>query len=101
MKKLTLLIALLLMGGVNSFSQEKKTTPERIKLVPSSHQSKNTKSKAEQIKDLEAHLEAIDAKEAYIRKSPEETKIAQKNGWFENAEKQRKEIKAKIQELKK
>jgi len=100
MKKLTLLIAVLLMGGV-SFSQEKKTTPERIKLVPSSHQSKNTKSKAEQIKDLEAHLEAIDAKEAYIRKSPEETKIAQKNGWFENAEKQRKEIKAKIQELKK
>ena len=101
MKKLTVLVALLVMGSVSSFAQEKKTTPERIKLVPSSHQSQTTKTKAEQIKDLESHLEALDAKEAYIRKSPEETKTAQENGWFENADKQRKEIKAKIEELKK
>lgn len=101
MKKFTVLVALLIMGGLSSFAQEKKNSPERIKLVPSSHQSQTTKTKAEQIQELEAHLEALDAKEAYIRKSPEETKLAQENGWFANADKQRKEIKQKIEQLKK
>jgi hypothetical protein len=58
-------------------------------------------SKAEQIKKCEIQLEALDFKEAIILADPEETKVAKESGWFVNATKQRVELNAKIQELKK
>ena len=102
MKKLTFLVLFVAGAAFTGVSQEKQNTPERIKLVPSGHQTQSTQlSKEEEIKKCEALLEALDIKEEQIRKNPEEILIASEAGWFENAEKQRKELKARIIELKK
>ncbi|MEO9531643.1 MAG: hypothetical protein ABJG68_12760 [Crocinitomicaceae bacterium] len=102
MKKLTFLVLFVAGAAFTGFSQEKQNTPERIKLVPSGHQTQSTQlSKEEEIKKCEALLEALDIKEEQIRKNPEEILIASEAGWFENAAKQRKELKARIIELKK
>lgn len=48
---------------------------------------------------LSAHkslLKALDTKEAWIRSNPEELKMAEKNGWFVDAAKTRKDLLAKI-----
>jgi hypothetical protein len=102
MKKVSL-IALVLMGtAFAGYSQSEENKPERIKLVPSGHTSTNVEvSKVEQIKKCENQIEALNAKEAIILQDAEETKIAKESGWFTNAAKQRVELKAKIQELKK
>jgi hypothetical protein len=41
-------------------------------------------------------LEALDTKEAWIRSNPEELSMANKNGWFINANNTRKDVLAKI-----
>ena len=45
------------------------------------------------------HLEALDTKEEWIRSNPEETKIANEQGWFVKAAQTRKELKAQIAEI--
>jgi hypothetical protein len=102
MKKITLIVVMLLGTAFVGFTQGDENKPERIKLVPSSHQSTaKIKSHAELIKKCEMQIEALDFKEAIILADPEETKIAKESGWFINADKQRVELKAKIEELKK
>jgi hypothetical protein len=102
MKKLTLLLLFVAGSGLTVFSQDEQNKPERIKLVPVEHKTETPKlSKAEEIKKCEAQLEALDFKEAQIRKNPEEILVSSEAGWFENANKQRVELKARIIELKK
>jgi len=43
-----------------------------------------------------SHLQALDTKEAWIRSNPEELALANRNGWFIDADKTRKEIKNAI-----
>ena len=102
MKKITLIVVMLVSTTFSGFSQDNENKPERIKLVPSGHTTTTVAlSKAEQIQKCENHLAALAAKEAIILADPEQTKIAKESGWFDNAAKQRVELKAKLQELKK
>ncbi|UKN02504.1 hypothetical protein K6119_03085 [Paracrocinitomix mangrovi] len=101
MKKLFLSVFVVLGASLGAVAQETPNKPERIKLYPSSHSTNNELTPQEEIIKCEQHLEALDQKEAAIKSNPEELKIAQENGWFENAEKTRKELKARIEELKK
>ena len=92
--------------SLTGFSQESnKQKPERIKLVPSTHSNENSQqtklSPAEEIKNCEEQIEALDTKEAWIRNNPEETKMATENGWFVNAEETRVKLRARIKELEK
>ena len=93
----------LIFGGFvfNGYSQENNKKPERIKLYPSSHANEEKLTPEQEIQECEQHLEALDAKEAWIKENPEELTKANESGWFTNAEKTRVELKARIKELKK
>lgn len=101
MKKVAILA--LIFGGFvfNGYSQENNKKPERIKLYPSTHTSETKLTPEQEIQECEQHLEALDAKEAWIKENPEELKIANENGWFANADQTRVQLKARIKELKK
>lgn len=101
MKKIILTIVVVSSFSSLATAQESPSQPERIKLYPSSHSNNNQLTPQEEIEKCEQHLVALDKKEEVIRANPEELKIAQENGWFENADKTRKELKARIEELKK
>jgi len=102
MKKITMIAVLLLGTAFAANAQSDKKKPERIKLVPSTHATTKVEvSKEEQIKQCEDQIEALNAKEAIILEDAEQTKVAKESKWFENADKQRAELKAKIVELKK
>ena len=104
MKHISLFTFLILGISFTGFSQEKEPQKkERIKLYHMSKEEANPNglSPEKEIEQCESHLEALDIKEEKIRQSPEETKIATENGWFIQAEQTRKELKARIEELKK
>lgn len=101
MKKVALLAMILAGMSVSAFSQEKNSKPERMKLYPVQQETKTFASVEEEIAYCEQHLAALDAKEEWIRQNPEELKIATENGWFVKTEETRKELKARLIELKK
>lgn len=45
------------------------------------------------------HIKALDQKAEYIKSNPEEYKIAKEQGWFEQAEQTKKELRARIEEI--
>jgi hypothetical protein len=53
----------------------------------------------EEIQACKDHLAALDTKEAWIRSNPEELKLANENGWFEEAAATRVKLEARIKEL--
>ncbi|MBD3638769.1 MAG: hypothetical protein HUJ25_15555 [Crocinitomicaceae bacterium] len=100
MKSITLFVLVFLGISVTSYSQENNTSkPERVELYPYTPSS-NTITPEQEIANCEAQIEALDTKEAKIRESEEQIKIAEENGWFEQAEKNRQELQARIKELK-
>lgn len=101
MKKVALLIFVLAGISFNGVAQEQKeNTPERIKLYPVT-KTQRAETPEQEIARLENHLVALDEKESWIRSNPEELQKANENGWFEDANQSRKEIKARLIELKK
>ncbi|MGV6860384.1 MAG: hypothetical protein ACWA41_01355 [Putridiphycobacter sp.] len=91
MKKVLILAALVLSVSYSANAQLKNNT---VKTQPV-----DNRTDAEKIQAYKDHLKALDTKEEWIRSNPEEMKIAQEQGWFENAARTRKELKAKIAEL--
>lgn len=57
------------------------------------------KSAEEEIAWCENQIAALDKKEEWIRNNPEETRIAEEEGWFTKAEATRAELRARIKEL--
>ena len=101
MKKIAIVTFVFLGLSFTGFSQEQKETqPERIKLVPVEKET-NIESPADEIERLQAHLEALDAKESWIRSNPDEMEKANESGWFEQAAKTRREINIRLTELNK
>jgi hypothetical protein len=47
---------------------------------------------SDRIKEIDAHLAAIERKEAFIKEDPKETKIAEEENWFEKMEVIKKEL---------
>jgi len=88
MNKLIILAAFIF-GMSNIAEAQLRTNPN----VTTKVVNEDDKQKLVSYKSL---LEALDTKEAWIRSNPEELKLANKNGWFVNAEKTRKDILAKI-----
>lgn len=102
MKKLFFFAAFALGLPAIGLSQQKTEgqTTERMKIYHAPTQTENEQTVEEQILICEQHLEALDVKEAEIRSNPEEYQIALENGWFEEAEATRQELRAKIERLK-
>ena len=97
MKQVILTASFFLFMGVAGFAQEQKVSTMKIYRVETkTTEEKTALSKEEELKNCYNLLEALDAKEAYIRSNPEELKKATESVWFENAEKTRTELKAKI-----
>ncbi len=92
MKKVLILVALVLSVSYNANAQQKQTTPVKTEQV-------DNRTDAEKLAGYKDLLKALDTKEAWIRSNPEEVKIANEQGWFENAAKTRKDLKAKIAEI--
>jgi hypothetical protein len=92
MKKVFILVALVLSISYNANAQQKQTTPAQTEQV-------DNRTDAEKLAAYKAHLNALDTKEEWIRSKPEEVNIANEQGWFEQAAKTRKELKAKIAEI--
>lgn len=100
MKQLFLCISFLVGAGMSSFAQQNgnQVSPMKIYKMPESEQ-KPELTKEQEIENCKNLLEALDIKEAWIRSNPEELQKAIDSGWFENAEKTRAELKARIEEL--
>jgi len=92
MKKVLILVALVLSVSYNANAQQRQTSPVKTQQV-------DNRTDAEKLAGYKDLLKALDTKEAWIRSNPEEVKIANEQGWFENAAKTRKELKAKIAEI--
>jgi len=88
MNKLIILAAFIL-GMSNIAEAQLRTNPN----VTTKVVNEDDKQKLVSYKSL---LKALDTKESWIRSNPEELKLANKNGWFVNAEKTRKDVLAKI-----
>lgn len=50
------------------------------------------KTVSDRIKEIDAHLAAIERKEAFIKEDPKEIKIAEEENWFEKMETVKKEL---------
>jgi hypothetical protein len=100
MKQIILTTSLFLVMGTAGFAQEQKVSTMKIYRVEAKTPEQKTElTKEEELKKCYDLLEALDVKEAWIRSNPEELKIATESGWFEDAEKTRAELHAKIKEL--
>lgn len=100
MKQVILTTSLFLALGVSGFAQEQKVSTMKIyRMETQTAEQKAEVSKEEELKKCYDLLEALDAKEAYIRSNPDELKAANESGWFINAEATRSELRAKIKEL--
>lgn len=102
MKKIFIL-ATLFVGFSTATTAQVKTEkkPERIRLVKGGESGvKETISPADEIKRCESNLKALDQKEAWLKKNPEELKKATEDGWFTDAKKTRAILNARIKELK-
>lgn len=102
MKKVVITAFVLGLMSFSASAQENETQqPERIKLYPSSHTSEVKLTPEQEIAQCEQQIAAIDAKEAWIRQSAEETEIATESGWFIKADESKKVLQNRIIELKK
>jgi hypothetical protein len=105
MKKVAIIMTILLGTGVSAYSQEKnpkKTEPIKVvKIETNNSRTGDNVSPEQEIININAHLEALDQKEAWIRQNPQETQIATENGWFTQAEETRIQLRARIKELEK
>jgi len=84
-----IILAAFIFGMSNIAEAQLRTNPNTTTKVV----NEDDKQKLVSYKSL---LKALDTKEAWIRSNPEELKLANKNGWFVNAEKTRKDVLAKI-----
>ncbi|MBK9192193.1 MAG: hypothetical protein IPM77_12155 [Crocinitomicaceae bacterium] len=100
MKQVILTTSLFLAMGAAGFAQEKKVSTMKIYRVESKTPEQKTElTKEEELKKCYDLLEALDVKEAWIRSNPEELKVAEESGWFEDAAKTRADVNARIKEL--
>lgn len=100
MKQLIFTVSLFLATGLAGFAQEQKVSTMKIyRMETKTAEQKAEVSKEEELKKCYSLLEALDAKEAFIRSNPDELKAANESGWFTTAEATRAELRAKIKEL--
>ena len=92
MKKVIILAAFIVGISYSAEAQLKTNNSTQVEKV-------DHRTDAEKLVAYKSHLEALDTKEAWIRSNPEELKIAKEQGWFVNADKTRKELKAQIAEI--
>jgi len=101
MKKVIISLSLILGSGILGYAQE-TTTPSKMRIYRMENTTPAVKtelSKEEEIQNCKNHLEALDKKEAWIRSNPEELKLANENGWFDQAAATRATLLARIKEL--
>lgn len=105
MKKVIFILCATLMT-TSLFGQEGHPRSERIKIVkggesiPVKSSTKPKQSPAQELESCEAQLEALNKKEAYIRSTPSELKVAEDNGWFIDSAITRAQLEKRIDELK-
>jgi hypothetical protein len=88
MKKVILLVAFIA-GVAYTADAQLRTNTTPVEKV-------DNKSDEEKLSAYKSLLGALDKKEAWIRSNPAETKIANEEGWFTNADATRKDLRAKI-----
>jgi hypothetical protein len=103
MKKSIFTLTFLTVVGISGFAQPTETTvsPMRIyRMEKTTAQVEKTElTKEQEIQQCKEHLDALDKKEAWLRANPEELKIAQEAGWFEDAAVTRARLQARLKEL--
>lgn len=103
MKKSIFTLTFLTVVGISGFAQPTGTpvSPMRIYRMENTTTpaEKTELTKEQEIQQCKDHLEALDTKEAWLRANPEELKIAEESGWFEDAAATRARLQARIKEL--
>lgn len=103
MKKSIFTLTFLTVVGISGFAQPTETTvsPMRIYRMEKTTApvEKTELTKEQEIQQCKEHLDALDKKEAWLRANPEELKIAQEAGWFEDAAITRARLNARLKEL--
>jgi len=89
MKKVIIIAALILGVSYTAGAQQQSNPTTPVEKV-------DNRTDEEKLLAYRSHLEALDTKEEWIRSNPEETQIANEQGWFVKAAKTRKELKASI-----
>lgn len=92
MKKV-IIIAAFIVGVSHTAEAQQHTNPT------TTVEKVDNRTDEEKLLAYRSHLDALDTKEEWIRSNPEETKIANEQGWFVKAAQTRKELKAKIAEI--
>lgn len=105
MKKiLTSIFVLTLVSGISAQQKSKRITSSDLKKMErtESHQAGAQKNsvKTWDVDQCESYLKSLDQKEQSIKADKEEYELALKEGWFEKAAEERKEVKARLEELK-
>ncbi len=103
MKKSIFTLTFLTVVGISGFAQPTETTvsPMRIYRMEKTTApvEKTELTKEQEVQQCKEHLDALDKKEAWLRANPEELKIAQEAGWFEDAAITRARLNARLKEL--
>ncbi len=103
MKKSIFTLTFLTVVGISGFAQPTETTvsPMRIYRMEKTTApvEKTELTKEQEIQQCKEHLDALDKKEAWLLANPEELKIAQEAGWFEDAAVTRARLQARLKEL--
>ena len=92
MKKIIFIAAFIVGVSYTAEAQPQKNPTTTVEKV-------DNRSDEEKLLAYKSHLDALDTKEEWIRSNPEETKIANEQGWFVKAAQTRKELKAQIAEI--
>ena len=103
MKKSIFTLTFLTVVGISGFAQPAGTpvSPMRIYRMEKTTApvEKTELTKEQEIQQCKEHLDALDKKEAWLLANPEELKIAQEAGWFEDAAVTRARLQARLKEL--
>lgn len=103
MKKSIFTLTFLAAVGISGFAQPTgaQVSPMRIYRMETATTpvEKTELTKEEEIQQCKDLLEALDVKEAWLRSNPEELKVAQEEGWFEDAAITRARLQARLKEL--
>ncbi len=89
MKKVIIIAAFIVGVSYTAGAQENTNPTTTVEKV-------DNRTDEQKLSAYRSHLEALDTKEEWIRSNPEETQIANEQGWFVKAAKTRKELKASI-----
>lgn len=100
MKRFILSASFFLGLGMIGFAQQTENKVSTLQIYKMETSESDTElAKQQEIEQCKSLLEALAAKEAWIRSNPEELKTATEAGWFEDAAATRAKLEARIKEL--